>query len=122
MIMLREILILTPLIIGWVVTSVVLYIAGRVAAGEYATLGESFLIALIGAFMVGITIILTGIILNSMLSLLIAFSVWTWIIKSVYDVGWGASLLISILASFTLIVIVIVSSMLLGISYTELLY
>ena len=122
MILPKELLILTPLIIGWFIASVVLYIAGRMAAGEEATLGESFLIALLGPFIIGITILFTGIILNSMWSLLIALFVWTWIIKSVYDVGWGASLLISISAAFTLIVVAIVSSILLGISYLELLY
>ena len=112
----RVVMDLVPLILGWIVTSLVLFIAGRIVSGREATLGEAFMIALVGPILIGITMLITKSFFGPLLSLLIAFIIWIWTIKTVFDIGWGAAFLISILSSITLVVVIVITAILLGIA------
>ncbi len=91
---------LFPLLIGWVVSALTLFFAGRIVSGKKASLAEAFVIALVGPVLVGITSFIVTFIFGPIVSLIIAFLVWLWTVKSVFGIGWGAAFLISILAIF----------------------
>ena len=104
-----------PLVLSWILISLVLFIAGRVVSGKKVTLGQAFIISLVGPFLMGIAMLIARVFFGSIIGLLISFLVWIWAIKTVFNVGWGTAFLISIVASITLMLILLgLSSMLLA--------
>jgi len=105
-----------PLLVGWVVSALALFFAGRIVSGKKASLAEAFAIALVGPILVGITRFIIAFIFGPIVSLIIALLVWLWTVKSVFGVGWGAAFLISILAIFMFVVSVVLVSFAIGLS------
>jgi len=105
-----------PLLIGWVVSALALFFAGRTVSGKRASLAEAFAIALVGPVLVGITRFIVAFILGSIVSLIIALLVWLWTVKSIFGVGWGAAFLISILAIFMFAASVVLVSFAIGLT------
>ena len=104
-----------PLVLSWILISLVLFIAGRIVSGKKVTLGQAFIISLVGPFLMGIAMLIASVFFGSIIGLLISFLVWIWAIKTVFNVGWGAAFLISVVASITLMLILLgLSSMLLA--------
>ena len=105
---------LFPLLIGWVVSALALFFAGRIVSGKKASLSEAFVIALVGPILVGITRFIIAFIFGPIISLIIALLVWLWAVKSIFGVGWGATFLISILAIFMFVASVVLVSFVIG--------
>ncbi|MCD6530560.1 hypothetical protein J7L06_09830 [Candidatus Bathyarchaeota archaeon] len=98
---------LAPLILSWILISLVLFVAGRIVSGKNVTLGQAFLISLVGPFLMGVTMLIASVFFRPIIALFIAFLVWIWAIKTVFNVGWGAAFLISVVASITLILLLL---------------
>jgi hypothetical protein len=107
---------LLSIIVGWIVSALSLFLAGRVISGKEASLGEALLIALVGPIIVGITGSVTTLLVGPVIGLLVSLLIWLWVIKSVFGVGWGSAFLISILALFMFIVAVAIVSFALGVT------
>jgi len=98
---------LAPLVLGWILISLVLFVAGRIVSGKNVTLGQAFIISLVGPLLIGITMVIASVFFRPIIALFVAFLVWIWAIKTVFNVGWGAAFLISIVASITLMLILL---------------
>jgi len=107
---------LFPLLVGWVVSALALFFAGRIVSGKKASLSEAFLIALVGPVLVGITTFIAAFIFGPIVSLITALLVWLWTVKSIFGVGWGAAFLISILAIFVFVASVVLVSFAIGLT------
>jgi len=107
------------LVLGWVFASLAVYFAGRVVAGQKATLAASFVITLVGPILVALVGFTTVFIFGSispLIGLLLALLAWLWLVKSMFNVGWLAAFGVSILAVFMFIVVVLLVSLVLGVT------
>lgn len=109
-------IVLLPFISGWIVSSLSLWLAGRVVVGKRASLLGAFLITLIGPLIVGFSLLFTATFLGPILGALIALFVWLGLVKAIFQTGWLAAIGISILSIFMLMVVTLMVAGLLGIA------
>ncbi|MFQ5710810.1 MAG: hypothetical protein ACE5GD_03420 [Candidatus Geothermarchaeales archaeon] len=109
--------VIIPLLMGWVISALALYLAGRIVAGSKASFWEALLITLVGPILVAVFGSLAFFIFGPFIGLLVTFLAWIWVVKSIFGVGWFSSLLISILTLFTFVLVILLVSFLLGIAF-----
>jgi len=95
------------------VLTMVLYIAGRIVAGEKRTsLASAFAIALLGSILSSVFV---AFIPYSILALFLSILVWLLLIKRLYKTGWLGAIAIGILAIIIFIAILVLLALLFGI-------
>jgi len=111
------------LIILWIIVSIPVWLAGKVATGGKATFGEAMLATLAGPIVYIIVTFLVdflGAVIGSIafvFGFILALIAWIWVFKASFRTGWLQAILIAILAWVIFIVLSIVVGSLFGISY-----
>jgi hypothetical protein len=115
---------LIGLIILWIVVSIPVWLAGKVATGGKATIGDALLATLAGpivyiivsflvAFFLGAAIGSTALAIGYVLALI----AWIWVFKASFGTGWIQAILIALLAWVIYILLSILIGSLFGIAY-----
>ena len=103
---------LIVLIILWFITSIPVYIAGKMVAGRNATVGRAMGATLVGPIVFTIVLVLARILLGSfggvILALILAFFAWLWVYKEMFRTGWLGALGIAILSVITTVIIIVI--------------
>lgn len=115
---------LIGLIILWIVVSIPVWLAGKVATGGKATFGDALLATLAGPIVYIIVVFLVGFFLGAVIGsaawvfgYILALIAWVWVFKASFRTGWLQAILIALLAWVIYIVLSIVVGSLFGIAY-----
>ncbi len=115
---------LIGLIILWIVVSIPVWLAGKVATGGKATFGDALLATLAGPIVYIIVTFLVGVFLSAVIGstayvfgYILALIAWIWVFKASFQTGWLQAILIALLAWVIYIILSIVIASLFGIAY-----
>lgn len=115
---------LVGLIILWIIVSIPVWLAAKVATGGKATFGEALLATLAGPIVYAIVTFIVDFFLGAIIgSIALAFGfilsliAWIWVYKASFRTGWLQAILIAILAWIIFIVLSIIIGALFRISY-----
>lgn len=115
---------LIGLIILWIVVSIPVWLAGKVATGGKATFGDALLATLAGPIVYIIVVFIVGFFLSAVIGsvawvfgYILALIAWIWVFKASFQTGWLQAILIALLAWVIYIILSIVVGSLFGIYY-----
>ena len=115
---------LIGLIILWIVVSIPVWLAGKVATGGKATFGDAMLATLAGPIVYFVVVFLVGFFFSAVVGsvawvfgYILALIAWVWVFKASFQTGWLQAILIALLAWVIYIVLSIVIGSLFGIAY-----
>ncbi len=115
---------LIALIILWIIVSIPVWLAGKVATGGKATFGDALLATLAGPIVYIIVVFLVGFLLGAVIGsaawvfgYILALIAWVWVFKASFETGWLQAILIALLAWVIYIVLSIIVGSLFGIAY-----
>ena len=96
---------LVALIILWIVVSIPVWLAGKVATGGKATFGDALLATLAGPIVYFIVSFLVGFFLSAIIGstafvfgYILALIAWIWVFKASFQTSWLQAILIALLA------------------------
>ena len=90
----------------WLLTSLAVFMAGRVVVGSKATFTKSLVLIFLGGILITLFYFVLSHFLNPLLGWPLAFILWLGLIKTFFGTGWIGSFLIAILASIMFMVLV----------------
>jgi len=112
------------LIILWIVVSIPVWLAGKVATGGKATFGDALLATLAGPIVYIIVAFLVGFLFSAVIgsaaivfAYILALLAWIWVFKASFRTGWLQAILIALLAWVIYIILSIIVGYLFGIYY-----
>ena len=115
---------LIGLIILWIVVSIPVWLAGKVATGGKATFGDALLATLAGPIVYFIVLLLVGYFLSAaigstafVIGYLLALIAWIWVFKTSFQTGWLRAILIALLAWVIYILLSILIGSIFGVAY-----
>ncbi|MHC1586855.1 MAG: hypothetical protein ACXQTV_04860 [Candidatus Hecatellaceae archaeon] len=97
-------------ILTWMLTSLAVFMAGRVVVGSRATFTKSLALIFLGGLLIAGFQLLAPMFLNPIFSWLLAFLLWIGLIKTFFGTGWLGGFAIAILASIMLMVLVFLAA------------
>lgn len=110
------------LVILWVIVSIPVYLAGKIATGGKSTLGEAMVATVLGPIvyvivLVGADFFLAEILRGGacVLGYVLAFMAWIWVYKRTFRTGWLGGLAIAILAAVVFAIFSIIVGAIFGI-------
>jgi hypothetical protein len=112
------------LIILWIVVSIPVWIAGKVAAGGKASFGDALVATLVGPIVYFLVNLLVVFLLSSVLGsaalvfgYILALIAWVWVYKASFETSWIQAILIAILAWLVFIGLSVLVGTLFGVMY-----
>ena len=89
----------------WLITSLAVFMAGRMVVGGRATFAKSVVLILIGAVLLSIVYVAASTVLTPLIGWVAAFAAWLALIRAFFGTGWLSALFIAILASIIFMVL-----------------
>ncbi len=115
---------LIGLIILWIIVSIPVWLAGKVATAGKATLGDALLATLAGPIVYFFVSFLVDVFLGALIGstalvfgYILALIAWIWVFKASFQTGWLQAILIALLAWIIFILLSILVGTLFGIVY-----
>jgi len=112
------------LIVLWIIISIPVWLAGKVATGGRGTFGEALLATLAGPIVYVVVSFLVDLFLGALIGsaalvfgFVLALIAWIWVFKASFKTGWLKAVLIAILAWVIFIFLSILVGTLFGIIY-----
>ena len=115
---------LVGLIILWIVVSIPVWLAGKVATGGKATFGDALLATLAGPIVYIIVAFIVDFFLGAVIGstafifgYILALIAWIWVFKTSFQTGWLQAILIALLAWVIYIALSILIGSIFGVYY-----
>ena len=112
------------LIILWIVVSIPVWIAGKVATGGKASFGDALVATLVGPIVYFLVNLVVVFLLSSVLGsaalvfgYILALIAWVWVYKASFETSWLQAVLIAILAWLVFIGLSVLVGTLFGVMY-----